>query len=951
MLLHACIHWPDNANLELWPFALEHAIWIWNNVPNRDALLAPMELFTSSKFPSYAHLHRAHVFGCPAYVLDPKLQDGKKLPKWTPRSRRGQYLGPSPDHSTLVGRILNLRTGSVSPQFHVVYDDLFTTVPNAEHGGILDVENFREERWRTLIQSGIERTLWREYDENGQLIPVPSLDDEWLTPAEIKLRDLGHRARRTRRAQLRREEHVPRSSDISPTRTSGHNDSHNDQPKDHSESEPVSAPEGEGHRESITGSNTDSRPPVDAIEFDDTQIDFDEDLDDDLSDPTPVKDDDRSIRSLEPFIEPEDIPDIDDMEDIPPLEEHDIDDESSSGSEASRPTERTKRKRRPNRRIFNEDFHVYAAKAKTRLSTLNDQYLQMLNWKMAIRSIRSHDMRAMATLAQQHTDPYDNTVEWMHPMILGSKANSEDTPSWEQAMNGPDADGYWKACEKEISTLVEDKDAWDVVARETWMNVLPSTWAFKCKRFPDGRVRKLKARFCVRGDRQVEGVDFFDAFAPVVNWTTVRLMLMLSAVLGLSTRQVDYTAAFVHAPMNEDVHVNMPRGFSEPGKVLKLKKSLYGLKQSPRNFFQFLKSKLENVGFESAMDIDPCLFISDKVICLVYVDDTLFYSPKPEYIDEVIQKLRDEGMDLEEEEDVAGFLGVHIERNNSDGTITLTQSGLIKRIIDTLNLHSQYRKQTPATANPLVMDADGDPPNGTYNYASVVGMLQYLQGHSRPDITFAVSQCARHVHRTRRSHEIAIERIGLYLKGTMDKGLILKPTGILDIDCYVDADFAGLWPHEDKNDPTCVKSRTGFVICISNCPVIWSSKLQTDIATSTMEAEYNGLSLCMRDLIPFKRLFLSVARGIGLTDDTMTTFKTTAWEDNNGALTLANMEPGRMTPRSKHCAVKCHWFRSHLKPNQVEVHKIDTELQKADILTKGLRSEKFVAIRKLLCGW
>ncbi len=129
-----------------------------------------------------------------------------------------------------------------------------------------------------------------------------------------------------------------------------------------------------------------------------------------------------------------------------------------------------------------------------------------------------------------------------------------------------------------------------------------------------------------------------------------------------------------------------------------------------------------------------------------------------------------------------------------------------------------------------------------------------------------------------------IERIGLYLKGTQDKGLILNPTGRLDIDCYVDANFVGLWPHEDKNDPTCtcVKSRTGFVICISDCPVIWSSKLQTDIATSTIEAKYNGLSLCMRDLLPFKRLFLAVANRIGrLADDVLTTFERTVWEDND----------------------------------------------------------------------
>jgi hypothetical protein len=98
-------------------------------------------------------------------------------------------------------------------------------------------------------------------------------------------------------------------------------------------------------------------------------------------------------------------------------------------------------------------------------------------------------------------------------------------------------------------------------------------------------------------------------------------------------------------------------------------------------------------------------------------------------------------------------------------------------------------------------------------------------------------------------------------------------------------------------------------------------------------------------------LFLAVSRGIGLGDDVTTTFKTTVWEDNNGALSLANMEPGRMTPRSKHYAVKYHWFRSHLAPNSVEVQKIDTTLQKADIFTKGLRKEKFWIIRKLLCGW
>jgi Reverse transcriptase (RNA-dependent DNA polymerase) len=139
---------------------------------------------------------------------------------------------------------------------------------------------------------------------------------------------------------------------------------------------------------------------------------------------------------------------------------------------------------------------------------------------------------------------------------------------------------------------------------------------------------------------------------------------------------------------------------------------------------------LEAVGFRSQEDIDPCLFISDKVICLVYVDDTLFYSPKIEYIHEVIEKLRARKMDLEVEGKVAGFLGVHFEWDVTKNTVTLTQEGLIKRIIEALNISDLPAKKTPATAEPLVKDEFGELPDCTFSYRSVIGMLQYLQNHS-----------------------------------------------------------------------------------------------------------------------------------------------------------------------------------------------------------------------------
>ena len=125
----------------LWPFAVEHAVYLWNNVPRQGSALTPLELFTGMKQPSN-ELVRARVWGCPTYVLDPKLQDGKSLPKWKKRSRCGMYLGQSHDHHTTVGKILSFDSGWVSPQFHCVYDDLFTSCFGTVTDTVFDKEHW-----------------------------------------------------------------------------------------------------------------------------------------------------------------------------------------------------------------------------------------------------------------------------------------------------------------------------------------------------------------------------------------------------------------------------------------------------------------------------------------------------------------------------------------------------------------------------------------------------------------------------------------------------------------------------------------------------------------------------------------------------------------------------------------------------------------------------------------
>ena len=124
--------------------------------------------------------------------------------------------------------------------------------------------------------------------------------------------------------------------------------------------------------------------------------------------------------------------------------------------------------------------------------------------------------------------------------------------------------------------------------------------------------------------------------------------------------------------------------------------------------------------------------------------------------------------------------------------------------------------------------------------------------------------------------------------------------------------------------------------------------MQTKTALSTMQAEYVALSSAMRDLLPFKALMTEIVSNMGLTIKKVSKIRTTVWEDNNGALTLAKLEPGRTTSRSKHFTIKYHSFREKLKPNNIEVEKIDTKNQIADILTKGLTKDLYEALRKMV---
>jgi hypothetical protein len=169
MMLHAATRWPEMVDASLWPMALSHATYLWNITSRKESGLAPLEIFSSSKF-QFPVVQKQHVWGCPTYVLDPRLQDGKKIPKWKPRSCRGMFVGYSKNHATNVGCVLNGRTKSITPQFHVVYDDWFSIVAADEQAP--------PPNWADLIENASECVL----DDPDR---APELHEEWMDATEL----------------------------------------------------------------------------------------------------------------------------------------------------------------------------------------------------------------------------------------------------------------------------------------------------------------------------------------------------------------------------------------------------------------------------------------------------------------------------------------------------------------------------------------------------------------------------------------------------------------------------------------------------------------------------------------------------------------------------------------------------------------------------------------------
>jgi hypothetical protein len=569
----------------------------------------------------------------------------------------------------------------------------------------------------------------------------------------------------------------------------------------------------------------------------------------------------------------------------------------------------------------------------------------------------------MGNQATNQTNNLQVDAEVLNPpssidsIALKSVTDPDTLYLW-QARKEPDFPKFMEAMQQEIDAHTKGGH-WKIMNRidiPIDATVLPAVWSMKRKRRIASReIYKWKARLNIDGSRQIQGVHYQDTYSPVVSWPTTRFFLIHALLKGWCTKQIDYVMAFPQAPVERDLYMEIPKGVklkhveNTRDYVLRIVKNLYGQKQAGRVWYQYLTKGLKEMGFIKSK-VDECVFYYKSCSILIYVDDSIIMGPIKSQVQEVIQRISGK-FKIQEEGDMCEFLGIEMQKND-DGSLSLRQPQLIDSILKDLNMESEnVAKRTTPSLKTWVLhkDAQGDPFNESFHYRSIIGKLNYLEKSTRPDLSFAVHQCARFSSEPKKSHATAVKYIGRYLASTRDKGISLKPNS-KGFECYVDASHAGDWKQSAAaDDPSTARSRTGYVIQFAGYPVVWASKIQTEIALSVTEAEYIALSMAAREILPLLSLAKEAAKLKVIPDVDTPKIRCRIFEDNIGAVEMANVP--KMRPRTKHLNVKYHFFRQFVQKGMLIVEHIAGERQMADILTKALEVVTFLKHRKKMMGW
>jgi ribosomal protein S17E len=486
---------------------------------------------------------------------------------------------------------------------------------------------------------------------------------------------------------------------------------------------------------------------------------------------------------------------------------------------------------------------------------------------------------------------------------------------------------------------------WELTPLPKGERCISSGWVETDKRDQNGVIVRRKARFIAKGYSQEFGYDYLHTYAPVASITTIRLILALACILDLELDNMDVGTTYLQSDLEEKIYVKQPPGYEQYGSngeelVCRLHKSLYGLKQSGRNWHKKIDGWFRGYGFHPS-SADPCLYVKfessgEVLVIVLYVDDLIIASNSRTMTDKFKQNISRE-FSMKDLKELDWILGMAIKRNRENRTMEISQTAYIDMMLAKFRMVDCKPVLTPMEGTLTRMDGKDVKPDS--EYMKLVGSLLYAALVTRPDIAFAVQSLGKHLQGSNEEHWIAAKRVLRYLKGTREVGLKYtgNSTGSFTLVGYADADYAG-----DKDNR---RSTSGYAFTLSHGGIVnmidWRAKQQDVVALSSAESELISACSATQTAKYIRQLLMDLE----LKQDEPTMIM----EDNQACIAMSNNPITHK--RTKHIDVRFHFVREKVESKEVELVYIPTQYQLADILTKPLSNIRLAMIRNRIMGY
>ena len=532
-------------------------------------------------------------------------------------------------------------------------------------------------------------------------------------------------------------------------------------------------------------------------------------------------------------------------------------------------------------------------------------------------------------------NPEVQSVESAMAVQIENGTSDDDPKTLMQAMTRPDWSEWEKAMEEEIALMRKYK-VWDVVDSPDDTNIVGSRWVFRIKRDSSGKILKYRARLVAQGFTQMYGIDFQDTFAPVARLSSIRAVIALAASEDWELHQMDVKSAYLNSPIDTPVYMRLPPGYTQKGKVAKVNRGLYGLRQSGNLWHKTLTYAFNNLGLTRSA-VDHGVFYSHDdngttIVCSS-TDDFAIAATTIARMTEFKTNLGNH-FEMSDLGELAWILGIKVDRDRPSRTISLSQTAYIDSIAKRFNLIDAPPLSMPIDPNALLSKSQSPSTPRQFDdmsnipYREAIGSLMYAAIGTRPDITFAVTALSQYLQNPGRPHWEQAKRTIRYLKGTREWKLTFGATG--GVEGFSDANWG--------NDVDDRHSICGYIFVINGGAISWSSKKQSVVALSSTEAEYIGITHAAKEAIWVRHLLSE------LYTSRVLDYPITIHCDNRSAIEL--VKNATFHSRTKHIAIRYHYIREAFNDGLILLAHRGTDNMPADMFTKVLARVKLSKFTK-----